>query len=189
MDTTTYLPRMWEIIEKHAPAEIWTAVEIGTREGHWASGFLKRFQDRLGRLFCVDPWAETHNKRFQWENVFPAWRIRVFPHLWSKVIPLRGRSQEWGLVFNEKIDLLYIDGDHTAEGFRRDVELWVPKVAPGGLVICHDYHLPAVRSMANKMFSEDINRDVVGPKLSKTDVGRAKRGRRYATVCWFNKPS
>ena len=36
------------------------------------------------------------------------------------------------------IDFLFIDGDHSYEGVRRDYEMYSPLVAPGGLVAFHD---------------------------------------------------
>lgn len=36
-------------------------------------------------------------------------------------------------------DLVYIDGDHTYEGCKRDIEAWYPKVRPGGYVTGDDY--------------------------------------------------
>ncbi len=36
------------------------------------------------------------------------------------------------------IGLLWIDGDHTLEGVRRDFEAWEPFLRPGGVVAFHD---------------------------------------------------
>jgi predicted O-methyltransferase YrrM len=36
------------------------------------------------------------------------------------------------------VDFLHIDGDHSAEGARRDVELYWPLVRPGGAMVLHD---------------------------------------------------
>jgi predicted O-methyltransferase YrrM len=37
-----------------------------------------------------------------------------------------------------EIDLLFIDGDHTYQGVRRDYEMYSPLVRPGGVVAFHD---------------------------------------------------
>jgi predicted O-methyltransferase YrrM len=42
------------------------------------------------------------------------------------------------------IRLLYIDGLHTYQGVRTDIEHWVPRVQPGGIVVFDDYFKPAV---------------------------------------------
>jgi len=43
-------------------------------------------------------------------------------------------AQRW----NDPIDLLYIDGDHSYEGVRRDFDDWFPYVRPGGIIFLHD---------------------------------------------------
>ncbi len=42
-------------------------------------------------------------------------------------------------VQDESIDTLFIDGDHTYEGVKKDIEAWMPKVKKGGTIIFHDY--------------------------------------------------
>jgi predicted O-methyltransferase YrrM len=42
-------------------------------------------------------------------------------------------------------DVIFIDGDHTYEGVKRDVELYFPLLKPNGIILFHDY-LPAVNS-------------------------------------------
>jgi predicted O-methyltransferase YrrM len=39
---------------------------------------------------------------------------------------------------DRKLDLLFIDGDHSAQGVRADFELYSDLVRPGGLVVFHD---------------------------------------------------
>jgi hypothetical protein len=41
------------------------------------------------------------------------------------------------------IRLLFVDGLHTYEAVRTDIENWVPRVARGGVIIFDDYHNPA----------------------------------------------
>ncbi len=38
----------------------------------------------------------------------------------------------------QKLDVLFIDGDHSYKGVKTDFELWSPLVRSGGLVIFHD---------------------------------------------------
>lgn len=40
-------------------------------------------------------------------------------------------------------DLVFLDGDHSARGVRRDIEAWRFRVKPGGWLGGHDYDNPA----------------------------------------------
>jgi predicted O-methyltransferase YrrM len=51
------------------------------------------------------------------------------------------------LLGNEKVDLLFIDGDHSYEGVKADFQLYSPWVRPGGLVVFHDI-VPAAETGA-----------------------------------------
>lgn len=42
------------------------------------------------------------------------------------------------LLGNNKLDLLFIDGDHSFAGAKLDFVLYEPLVAPGGLIVFHD---------------------------------------------------
>lgn len=42
----------------------------------------------------------------------------------------------------QKVGLLFVDGDHTREGARRDIEMWAPHLAPGATIAVDDYGHP-----------------------------------------------
>jgi predicted O-methyltransferase YrrM len=42
------------------------------------------------------------------------------------------------LLSGRQIDLLFIDGDHTYEGVKKDWEMYSPLVRSGGLIVFHD---------------------------------------------------
>jgi len=47
---------------------------------------------------------------------------------------------EWpNIGHGEPIDLLFIDGDHTVEGLKRDIAGWLKYVSVGGYSVFHDY--------------------------------------------------
>ena len=56
------------------------------------------------------------------------------------ITSIKGDSKEVYKQFeDESIDIIFIDGDHTPEGFKKDIELWYPKVKTGGIFSGHDY--------------------------------------------------
>jgi cephalosporin hydroxylase len=63
----------------------------------------------------------------------------------QRLICFRGNSQDPGIrlsvekeVSGRCVDFLFIDGDHTYEGVRKDFESYGPLVRPGGLIAFHD---------------------------------------------------
>jgi predicted O-methyltransferase YrrM len=42
------------------------------------------------------------------------------------------------ILDGRQLDLLFIDGDHTYEGVRRDFEMYSPLAAEGGAIVLHD---------------------------------------------------
>jgi predicted O-methyltransferase YrrM len=70
---------------------------------------------------------------------------RSFAHSRQLISPLRADSHRpethrrlAALLEGEPLDFLFIDGDHTAEGVRRDFADYAPLVRPGGLIALHD---------------------------------------------------
>lgn len=70
---------------------------------------------------------------------------RRFAGKGQKLHLLRGDSHEQSMLVHTKkllkgtpIDLLFIDGDHTYEGVKKDWEQYSPLVRSGGLVVFHD---------------------------------------------------
>jgi len=43
-------------------------------------------------------------------------------------------------------DVIYIDGDHSYQGVKRDLQLALKKVRPGGFICGHDYEMNMVRA-------------------------------------------
>jgi hypothetical protein len=54
------------------------------------------------------------------------------------VEPMVMSSAEAAARIPGPVELLFIDGDHSYEGVRRDAELWLPRLMDGGIVMFHD---------------------------------------------------
>ena len=44
------------------------------------------------------------------------------------------------MIQDRFFDIAYIDADHTYEDFNADLDAWIPKVRPGGIICGHDYN-------------------------------------------------
>lgn len=41
-----------------------------------------------------------------------------------------------------KVDMIFLDGDHTRDHCHKDIEVWLPHIKQGGIFAFHDYHEP-----------------------------------------------
>jgi predicted O-methyltransferase YrrM len=112
--------------------------EIGSYLGASAC-FLAAAAAEIGggaRVHCVDTWRNdgmSEGMRDTWIEFQRNTRRYA-----SLIIPHRGESVHIAKAFTEKLDLLFLDGDHSYAGCRSDVENWLPHLKPGGLMILHD---------------------------------------------------
>lgn len=92
---------------------------------------------------AVDPWCPTENYA-RWpdkshkinEQDFDKVRSQ-FPGRIQKVKSFSVEASQD--VPDGSLDLVFIDGDHSYEGVRADVDHWLPKVRKGGVIAGHDY--------------------------------------------------
>jgi len=90
-----------------------------------------------------------------WANrTVPIWSIDIAPRndeLLRQFFHAHGTGDNVRLIVGDSqrerdssvtgFDLLFIDGDHSYEGCRNDLENWWPLLVPGGHVVLHDsYH-------------------------------------------------
>lgn len=107
--------------------------EIGTASGGMLCS-LARAARPDATLVAID--CEYSRER---KAAFP-----VFGRHTQRIVCVEGSSQSLDTyarvrdVIGGTLDVLLIDGDHSYDGVRRDFELYVPLVRPGGLVILHD---------------------------------------------------
>lgn len=67
----------------------------------------------------------------------------------------------WGgfSLDDRDVGLLFVDGDHTKEGARRDIEAWAPHLAPGAVIAVDDYghpDWPGVAQAVDELVDEGI---------------------------------
>jgi predicted O-methyltransferase YrrM len=66
----------------------------------------------------------------------------------------------------DKVDLLFIDGDHTYEGVKRDFEMYSPLVPPSGVVAFHDIcHHPDQPEVGVDMLWRQLGRGAVKDEI------------------------
>lgn len=115
-------------------------VEIGSYLGASTCCIANGLINKNSKFYCIDTWendAMSEEKKDTYEEFTN--NIKQFKNI---VYPIRGYSYEVANqiqnLTNSKIDLLFIDGDHSYEGVKKDWDLYSPMLHPGSLVIFHD---------------------------------------------------
>ena len=128
------------LIGKLCPHQI---VEVGVYTG--ASLLLMRalaeYHGVECELYGIDPWDGSNGgvEHWNWDGdyVYARLRERCDPYANVHLVRLTGdavaRYRPDG-----SIDLIHLDADHREAAIRHDWETWLPKLAPGGLILLHD---------------------------------------------------
>lgn len=139
-----------------------TICEIGTANG----GTLFLFT----RAACSD--AKIFSIDLPWGNFgagYPSCKIQFYKNFGQdnqKIHILRADSHKQEtleklkkLLDGERMDFLFIDGDHTYEGVKKDFEIYAPFVKKGGIIALHDIavHPSETGCEVNKFWQENKN--------------------------------
>jgi hypothetical protein len=111
------------------------------------------------KLDCVDTWdgsdiPELANEEVVVNKTLYADFLKNVEPLRSILTPIRMKSVEASKLYeDESLDFVFIDADHTKEGFSDDMDCWFPKVKQGGVIAGHDYDYPVIKEIVNKLFN------------------------------------
>lgn len=108
------------------------------------------------KLDCVDTWLgapEIMEEEVVKNGTLYTDFIQNIQPLKEVITPIRLTSTQASHLYKDKsLDFVFIDADHTKEGFSADLNCWYPKVKQGGVIAGHDCDYPAIRGVLNDFF-------------------------------------
>jgi len=129
------------------PSENPNYLEIGCYAG--ASAILMLQKPNI-RAISIDLGSPIHPSIVK-KNIFAN-----NPHnnLYRYILGDSHRKEIFDKLCNQTFDLLFIDGDHTGPGVRKDWEMYEPLVITNGFIVFDDYH-------------DRVHSPEVGPEVDK----------------------
>jgi predicted O-methyltransferase YrrM len=105
-------------------------VEIGTGKGTSLLRILYGLSlHEDARVWSIDLLEKEDVREALQESQVPNWRYTL----------VVGDSADLGRAKWEPLDLVFVDGSHSYEGVKADVEAWTPHLKQEGVFVFHDY--------------------------------------------------
>jgi predicted O-methyltransferase YrrM len=112
-------------------------VEIGSWKGRSTAWLAAGAKLAGQRVYAVDP--HTGSREDPTANTLSEFLENMRRAGVSDVVePLVMTSAEAATRIQGPVELLFIDGDHSDEGVKRDADVWLPRLTDRGLVMMHD---------------------------------------------------
>jgi hypothetical protein len=121
-----------------------TFVELGTDRGESYFAFCQSVLENrtCTRCFAVDTWKGDAQSGFYDETTFEQVCIHNQAYYKDFSTLLRRTFDDALAEFADgDINILHLDGLHSESAVRHDLDTWVPKVVPGGIVLLHDVNV------------------------------------------------
>ena len=118
-------------------------VEVGVYRGQHAREMLTDLD--IKKLYLVDPWQkydEYKEKKLgnQLEEAYYDSKKLLKEFDDGRVVWLKGFSVDIvKQIKDNSLDFCYIDANHSYEFFKKDLEVWLPKIKQGGYIGGHDF--------------------------------------------------
>jgi len=141
---TQTTPAERDCLARHAAGRRLLA-EVGVWHGV-TTARLRAAMARDGLLYAIDPYPAgrlgfSAQQRIAHREVARVANGRVAWLRTSGAEAARALAPDAG----GRIEFVFLDGDHSYDGLRRDWDGWVPLMAPGGIVALHDSRSTAAR--------------------------------------------
>lgn len=140
-------------------------VEIGSWQGR-STIFLASAvnESKNGRFYAIDHFGGNVGKEEHYvvngslNGLKESFEENISRFKLSKVVNLLNmpNTDAFEIIKNNTIRFLFIDGDHTKSGVKKDIELFFPRLVKGSIIVFDDYFngFPGLIEAANDVINE-----------------------------------
>lgn len=116
-------------------------LEIGSYMGESTAMFASSML--FDEIHCIDPFVGKEkfndNHFYDWEKVYEEFKLntRFFDNI---KLHMDFSYNIYNKFDDDFFDFIYIDANHEYDEVKKDIELYLPKLADNGFIGGHDYH-------------------------------------------------
>jgi predicted O-methyltransferase YrrM len=124
--------------------------------GSWCGSSADLFARRFKHVFCIDPWESSTeiSTKYNMKDVEAEFDKVKAKH--NNIFKIKHFSYDIADEFEDKsFDIVYIDGEHSYQGCKKDIELYLPKARL--YITGHDYwpkKFPGVVKAVNELIGK-----------------------------------
>lgn len=147
-----------------APKEGAVFVEVGAWKGRSASYMAVVIANSGKRIdfFVVDHWLGSNEPAHQADHdvrggtLYDTFMANTAP-VANLLKPMRMSSKEASERFKAgSVDMILLDGGHDYDSVRLDIDSWLPKMKPSGIVAGDDWNWKGVKSAVTEAFGDRV---------------------------------
>ena len=146
--------------------------EVGVWKGTMSYNLLRMIPTLT--LYMIDRWTSyskeeqerdgISEQRLYEDKVFKAAMKQALKRaqpFGKRAVPMVMESRQACESFEDNsLDFVFVDGDHSYEGVKEDIDIWLPKIKTGGYICGHDYDSrPGVRQAVDEAFGTAVKAD------------------------------
>src|SRR5215472_4072976 len=135
---TQHIPFGMLLIDLLRPRQL---VELGTHRGVSYCAFCQAVKQLSVdcRCFAVDNWEGDEHSGFYGPEILAELRDHQVGRYESFSTLIQSQFDDARDLFADgSIDLLHVDGFHTYEAVKHDIDTWLPKLSERGVLVLHD---------------------------------------------------
>jgi predicted O-methyltransferase YrrM len=204
MTSVSLLERLYNYAKGAATHGTGTIVEIGAYRGASTVALALGVQSSgRGHVYSIDPHKDFRGVLggvFSPEDHL-AFEVAIHKHNVAEWVSHHcSDSSSVAQGWTEKIDLLWIDGDHSYEGVATDLKLWLPYISDGGILVLDDHspgseveeavrdHLPFSRYISIERIGDAlILRRTSEPRSLVLCGGMQSSGSTLVSMCFLQR--
>jgi predicted O-methyltransferase YrrM len=171
--TNKSIPGFLEIIQEYNKNNI-NVAEIGTYIGDTTVESAKLVKSFNGKYIAVDWFQGSPNTMGSHQtntigskSVFDIFNEKIKTAGVDDIITIHNMTslESVNHIPDKSLDICFMDADHRYEYVKADIEAFLPKIKPGGIICGHDFEPPAI-NFINSITPQDLTQDYIARLVS-----------------------